>query len=70
MLWAYSFSAASMCKGHSNELPMSIAEKLMKPALRLALQEMTKPKLRAILIGLKKHFESNGIDQNLQHAIR
>ena len=49
---------------------MSIAEKLMKPALRLALQEMTKPKLRAILIGMKKNFEINGIDQNLQHAIR
>ena len=49
---------------------MSIAEKLMNPAQRLALQEMTQPKLRAILIGLKKHLEINGIDQDLQHAIR
>lgn len=39
---------------------MSIAEKLMKPALRLALQEMTKPKLRAILKGLKKHLKAMG----------
>jgi len=37
---------------------MSIAEKLMKPAQRLASQEMTKPRLWAISIGLKKHLKA------------